>query len=511
MNNLENSFKDALTDFNQISPSESMWTRISTTLLLKSAWFKTATFSLLALLLIGLPSYLFLASTNEDTVEVKPNSTELVDNNSNAIPTKQSDNSIASNTKHDNTISEISRKNEILTNNKPNTTNNKKTAKSRNSKVIASNNLSSYNNTSIVATEKTRPIQKNTISKNNTSDSEVLISTTGVLSETTTETETTSKGNKLAESNATLSSKVSTKSEEQEIEKMPSANELNFNNEIISDLDQFNYQIKSRPKVLVHNSLEVFAGPNIAFNKMNTTDNSLQDVINLRTNNESPKLSYHFGVNYKTYYKKWFMGLGVNYHRIEDRANYLIPAYDVESVKSSYMIFSTSYNRTIIGYLPNPNDTTTNIPIYKVTVDQDTSVVNKVHYDSTQTTETISFTNSYSYIEIPLVIGHEFNYRNFVFDISGGVSWNRLIKSEVNIPNEQGTSLISSKQADNILVKNTYNGLVGLGIGYRMNTGSLLFARPEIRYNLNSMFEKNYPISQKYIQVRISLGIRIKL
>ncbi len=267
------------------------------------------------------------------------------------------------------------------------------------------------------------------------------------------------------------------------------------------------YQYKQR----YSSQLEIFAGPNIAYNNLEVNDPTYNEHTSLRLENEDPKLSYHLGINYKTYYEKWFISLGINYHRIEDRATYSLPTIDIDSAMSSYMVFRTTYNQAIVGYVQNPNDTSSLLPIIELQVSQDTSFVNEVYYDSTKSVKRYSYTNSYSFIEVPLMIGREFRYKHFVFDIAGGISWQRLIKYQVNIPDMDNNQLLDLNQTETILVHNTFNGILGLGVGYQLNEGYVLFARPDIRYNLNSMFEKDYPVSQKYLQLRISIGMRIQL
>ncbi len=518
MNNLENSFKEALTDFDEISPSEGLWTRISTSLLLKSAGFKAALFSLLALLLVGLTSYFILSNKGVDKTPVSSVYSENVQNSSNTQKSlaktntqKASSKSIISNNTNQNNIS-----NNYITKPKTQNEENKTESDSKapNKNIKSSAAPIKVDKTIAVANASTNTSNYSSKKTSQTKNQEAMVSgNTIIANPSLVATNSDNKNITNKNLNPAFVSDENYKSTEskESIELFATKDYLNKTKKVSFDNDQFRKPILVSHRLLYHNELEVFAGPNIAFNQLKTNDNSLQNTIDLRNTNEKPKLSYHFGLNYKTYYKNWFVSIGINYHRIEDRASYNVSSIDIDSAVSSYMIFSTSYHKTIVGYIQNPNDTNSQIPIYQVTVQQDTSTVHKTYYDSTQSINTTSFTNSYSFIEIPLSIGSEINYKNFVIDISGGVAWNRLIKTQVSIPNEDGSLLISGDKLNKVLVKNTFNALFSLGVAYRMNEGSLLFIRPEIRYNMNSLFEKSYPISQKYLQIRMSLGMRIKL
>ena len=524
MNNLENSFREALTDFDQVSPSEGLWSKITTSLLLKSTGFKVSIYTLLTLLLFGLPSYFIFMPSNDAIIEKQISShseittnpiSNSATNESNAAEKAITNTSLNNSTK-DNSIAEKTKtvKQDIKTNEvKAETTHNitsatiKEDQKAEAIKTQELTHKKPNSNSSMIASS-TIITAVNTSEENSASKQDITNEKKPITGQSIA---TTTEGRNLATKNEVKISHTSNNESRKEIPKMPNINELTFKQELSANLSQFNYKINSKQKMLYHDALEVFAGPNIAFSQIYTSNNSLQSGIDLRRSSESPKLSYHFGANYKSYYNKWFVGLGINYHRIDDRASYLMPAFDVDSALSSYMIFSTSYNHVITGYIKNPNDTNSQIPIYSVVKQQDTTLVNQMHYDSLQTMKTMNYTNSYSFIEIPLTIGREFSYKHFVIDIAGGVSWNRLVNTRVSIPNETGTAMLDNQQLENIIVKNTFNGIFALGVAYRMNEGSLLFIRPELRYNLNSLFEKSYPINQKYIQLRLSLGMRIKL
>ena len=532
MKNLENSFKEALVDFDEISPSKALWTRISTSLLLKSAGFKVALFSVLAFLLVGLPSY-FLYSTSNSIAET--NSLQDKAQTSNDFSKKSR--TLTANTIHKQ-VSESSQETE-KTHSKESITTKQANKHTDKSSISTSSSDKSINQTHNIQTSSSQTkLQNNyaetskqtlaTSTKQHTDNTNSLSSfptkptaanakvipvniTSGGQSNSSIEVNSQRQSiQELSPSTVAQEERKSIKKSQEIVKISPLSDLVDFNEISITPKD-FSYQKYFPYQIAFRNEVEIFAGPNIAFNQLTSKDNSLQSTIDLRTSNESPKLSYHFGLNYRTYYKKWVAGIGVNYYRIEDRASYLMPSVDVDSSISSYMIFNTTYNRVIIGYLQNPNDTTSQIPIYKVTATQDTSLVNEVHYDSTQSMKSISFTNTYSYIEVPIMLGREFRFKYFVFDISGGVSWNRLIKTQVSIPNADGTALISGSELDNILVKNTFNAIFALGIAYQVNEGSLIFVRPTMRYNMNSLFEKSYPIDQKYLQIRLSIGMRIKL
>lgn len=521
MSNIENSFKESLTNFDQVSPSTGLWLRIKRSLFLKSAAFRVILWSLIALLLISIPSIFLLSENNginNNSPEIAHNSineNSNIQNNTNN-KNKQSISSpdvAGANTKTAQSTSKIVNSNKNNNNSSSPINNNQAIVKvpkniivkNEVEKTVDGNNKQQPNTT----TTKQRATPENIAIVSST-----LIAHNSINTRELKQYDSVQKNQKnatIAVNTRTNSTPVSSNTELTYIERMPLIIDFFYQDFDNQSIPYHTHNSLNSQRLVYANQLEIFAGPNIAFNNLTTDNHSFDNHIQLRTESESPKLSYHIGANYKTYYNKWFLSVGINYHRIEDRATYSLPTIDIDSVISNYMIFHNTYKQVITGYIQNPNDTSLLIPIIGIQVHQDTNIVSDVYYDTTKSINNYSYTNSYSYIEIPLMIGHEFRYKQFVFDIVGGVSWGRLIKSEVSIPNTNNDLLMDIQQTETILVKNTFNGLLGLGIGYQINEGNVLFARPEIRYNLNSMLDKAYPINQKYMQIRLSLGMRIQL
>ena len=556
MDNLEKSFKEALTGFDQESPSKGLWGRISTSLFLKSTAFKAIFWSLMALVLIVIPSVWIISKNynnknhssrnkhsivsilhkktpkntarisnkvqkeNVNTLENTNKETAQIINEQKAIKqTKTISKTQKSTINGPVGIAEKVKNSSENTNQKPqpSSINNRKATEQQASapKQVDSPNSQRTQNTSkkavivpaayspMIASTKTSVSQKKqkevssaySENQNNLPSTEIQI--------TNTKLETSNKNERkelyLSSNSQTSINSIPLRSLERS---------YNPNNRAIANVSMklpFNHQR------LYYDQIEIFAGPNIAYSFIETDDVQYNEHINLRNGSEKPQLSYHLGVNYKTYYKKWFLSIGVNYHNYKDQATYSLPTIDIDSAISSYMVFQNTYKYITTGYIQNPNDTNSLIPVLTLQVKQDTSLVNTVYYDTTEVVKDYTYSNTYSYIEVPIMFGRVFHHKQFIFDLSGGVSWGRLIKYESSIPNLENNKLIDIHQTENIITKNSFNGIFALGIGYQINEGSLLFARPEFRYNLNSLFESSYPINQKYLQIRLSLGMRFQL
>jgi len=556
MDNLEKSFKEALTGFDQESPSKGLWGRISTSLFFKSTTFKAILWSLLALVLVVIPSVWIISryynnnnnssrsqhsavsilhkktpkstarisnkvkKENVNTLENTNKETTQIINNQKAIKqtktiskTQESSNGgtvgIAEEVK--NSTENTKRKSQTLSINHQ---------KATEQQASATKHLSSPNSHRTQSTSKKATIVPAAYSPKIASTiSSVSQKKQKEISNAYSENQTNLPSTEIQKTNTKL--EISNYSKNKELY-LSSNSQTSINSIPLRSLERgynpndraianVNMKLPFNYKPLYYDEIEIFAGPNIAYSFIETNETQYNEHVSLRNSSEKPQLSYHLGINYKTYYKKWFLSIGVNYHNYKDQATYSLPTLDIDSAISSYMVFQNTYKYITTGYIQNPNDTNSLLPIITIQVKQDTSYVNTVLYDTTEVVKDYTYSNTYSYIEVPIMFGRVFHHKQFIFDLSGGVSWGRLIKYESSIPNLENNKLIDIHQTENIISKNSFNGIFALGIGYQINEGSLLFARPEFRYNLNSLFENSYPINQKYLQIRLSLGMRFQL
>jgi hypothetical protein len=529
MDNLEKTFKDALSDFDRISPSKGLWSRISRSMFFQSK-LKLGLIITAALLLISAPAYYFLKTNKAET---KSTITQQSTTEANTIvPQKKNTSQKDYSTRelnHDNRLAPITTKTkETSQTSKANKTKQKdiKTNKNKESITPKSNAITSP----VTAKRKSKEQSNNNHQATPYTKSSAGLTASGVAVTTgdvrnnanagpihnrqqtkvskTADTKAPAVINKNPENDLLLSENTVAQKRNYEFPKMET---LFLNPDYnIGNIETPALKILRQQRQLYYNRIEVFAGPNIAFNLLQSSNPAADTHVSLRNSSEQPKLSYHAGFNYKSFYKNWYISIGAGFHRIQDRATYSLPTMDLDSTISNFMVFRTKYHRTIVGYMTNPNDTTSLIPIYQTTTQQDTSIVQQVIYDSTESIKSYSYTNTYSYIEIPLLVGHQFHYKSLIFDLAGGISWNRLIQYEVNLPNLENNRLLNSGQLEQMLVRNTFNAIFSAGIGYGINEGKVLFIRPEFRYNLNNMFDKHIPVQQKYIQLRLSLGMQFQ-
>ena len=267
---------------------------------------------------------------------------------------------------------------------------------------------------------------------------------------------------------------------------------------------------KYRPKKFAQ-FVEIYAAPNFNQTILQASSGDYNDYINYRYNSENQKITPNIGFNYRYVSKSWFINTGASYYQIRTDADYLLPIKVVDSIQSFYQVIRMNYSYQIVDYIVDPNNSGVLIPVYSSISNPDTSKYSEYVFDTTQTLKNLHYTQKYTYFEIPLVLGKEYYYKNWVFETSMGISYSRLVKSETKLPQLTTKSLMTDAETEEILVLNNFNGILGFGAAYMFSENKAVFIRPEFRYNINSMFHNSFPVSQRNNQLRIVMGIRYEL
>lgn len=536
MNDLEKLFKDGLSDFEEATPSKSLWWRISTSLFMKKYFGKTILLAAL-LSMIGIYSInqVFFNDTIQKTTATKTVANEAVALNqpsaNNTTKVENKDVQVENSVSKSNTVQEekqisknqISNNKSQIPNSKSQITNNK-TQNSNQPPFRAGEKLISTNTKSQITNSKTQNSNsKNQIPSFNNrelSGTEVQIQNTNNRELSGVEVQLPKVEQQTIPK--THSTPINQNLPIQEQEVVSSNQEVLISSiEYQKPKDWQNIQTFLHPNPILipfilrpkHHSrfIEVYAGPTFNQTNLSTSDPKYDEYVRFRNNAESQKITPNFGINYRQNFKNWFITGGASYHQIRTDADYQLPINVVDSSFNFFSIVRMNYSYQVIGSMPDPNNPNVLIPIYGTISNPDTSHYTEVFYDTNSVLKNFHYTQKYTYIEIPLMFGREFHYKNFVFETGLGVSYSRLTKYETKLPDLTTKNLLNDLEVENILVQNTFNGIIGVGAAYQVTENKSVFIRPEFKYNLNSMFNKSYPISQHNSHMRIVMGIRYEL
>ena len=117
--------------------------------------------------------------------------------------------------------------------------------------------------------------------------------------------------------------------------------------------------------------------------------------------------------------------------------------------------------------------------------------------------------NYYFFFDVPVYVGYSGKIKKLQYEFNSGISYNILFLKTGQIIGINGYPVNIAQEKD---LYKTYGGLslisgLKLFISYKNYT---FFVEPNLRYNLNTLTEKSYPLTQKYFNYGLKVGGRIK-
>jgi len=127
--------------------------------------------------------------------------------------------------------------------------------------------------------------------------------------------------------------------------------------------------------------------------------------------------------------------------------------------------------------------------------------------------------NKYRMLDIPLILGYEWYFKKFSFDINAGVYFNVLFKQKGDIlspdtyPNLSPVSISSNNPNAQpaFLDKLGFSVYGSLGFNYNLNQDVQLLMEPNFRYQVKSITLEEYILDQRYIIPGLLIGIRFRI
>jgi hypothetical protein len=117
--------------------------------------------------------------------------------------------------------------------------------------------------------------------------------------------------------------------------------------------------------------------------------------------------------------------------------------------------------------------------------------------------------NTFSYIEIPVLVGYEFGINRWRLSIKGGIG--------VGLLTRQQSFYLSTDEAEimpistGVYTKIIYNGILRAGLHYNFTSQLGIDFVPFTRLNFNNMTNKDATFQQKYTNIGLQVGVNYKL
>jgi hypothetical protein len=299
-------------------------------------------------------------------------------------------------------------------------------------------------------------------------------------------------------------------------------------------------------------SLSVYSGAMLSIKNLLTRDGNSVDYLTRRKNEESNAIKPNVGIDVELKRGHWTLTSGVNFHQQGEKRNYsdqfkrLIP-YDSLVVNinnnsawlvDTSMFYAVQYNNIVTSYDSTITyyDETTGLfytAQLPVNITQTTIVDTNFYYliDSTyqQAIDTIKTNyalkkqmvitdpnqanlkgrNTFSYVEVPFLIGYEWGIKRWRMSIKGGIG--------VGILTRQQSFYLTTDEAEiapvstAVYTKVMYNGIFRVGMHYSFTPQFGIDFVPFTRLNINNMTNKNATFQQKYNNLGLQVGLNYKL
>lgn len=247
----------------------------------------------------------------------------------------------------------------------------------------------------------------------------------------------------------------------------------------------------------------------------NNTSNPLQlysDSLTTTNFEQNPQLSHEFGMGFqlKLKGKPWLLYTGINYQVFKEKIDYKW-SQTYEDSELSYWTYDSDFSiEQVIDTFFIIVDT--NHFVIDTIFTQDTMFFNvDSAYNAVMTTDEKSkkYTNTYTYLNIPLMIGYEFQTanKNWNFQVLGGAAIAINLSNEGYYYSKDGGILEYSGKVNPSL---TWRLMAAANINYQWKKWQF-YIQPEFQYQLNESEVPNQPIRRKYQLYKVRAGIRFKL
>lgn len=241
-------------------------------------------------------------------------------------------------------------------------------------------------------------------------------------------------------------------------------------------------------------SMEVSYSPELSF--LNLSDNGANDYgidVNLRKQAELPSYSFSAGVEGRIDFRHFFVQTGLGYSRISTLSQYRYQHSSLDTLGWTLEAYS---------YVYSYDDGTGNIV--------DTCYISYSWSPLTAvvTVDEVKKTSfQIDYMQIPIIFGYGKDIGRMQYSLALGAS----VAVPISVAGkmlETDNYSISSVDKQYLPMKQTlYNGVLRLGVNYFVSPHYSVFAQPSLRYTLNSVFEKSYPVNQKYLTYGLRFGV----
>ncbi len=258
----------------------------------------------------------------------------------------------------------------------------------------------------------------------------------------------------------------------------------------------FSFSLSFSPMYFSHSFKSNYIYKEISLNNKKSVQEDLSGSFGLGINFHKPRITYSSGL----YYTKF-----------RENFNFLATDYRTDTVLA-YRYFTTTEMR-IDTVLIQDIDALPEIVYYTY---YDTNYVSKIDSNLVHKIDTTFYKfndkslNTYSYIEIPIVLSYNFYYPNFTFSPQFGIITSFFVNSKGKIVSLANLNQSESLEKESRFADINMSIYGGVKFNYFLSARFDFFTSAYFRRNIHSIF-KDYPINSQFNTFGLNFGIRYKL
>jgi hypothetical protein len=251
--------------------------------------------------------------------------------------------------------------------------------------------------------------------------------------------------------------------------------------------------------------VSAYGGPFYVSKTLSTT-NDWNSYIDQRNREEENIVVPSFGLSVAATLKKFTFSLGAEYATYGEKVNY--SPYSLQNTyveNGDWVLYFTPVQQTDTAFVTgNQYFISTTVMRQDSTFNSDIDTIQEMKYD--QNIADHNGMTRITYVEVPVMVSYNVVSGRAGVGISAGISpgWLTSTSGYYLSTDSKGFQSLEEIEA---FRKFMLNGRVGVDFYYRMSSRMCLNVRPQLRTNLNSVFEESYGVKQKYTSTGILFGI----
>jgi hypothetical protein len=237
----------------------------------------------------------------------------------------------------------------------------------------------------------------------------------------------------------------------------------------------------------------------------------LLENYKLYSENINPCLSHAYSLGLAYNYNNFRIESGLSYFSLNDNLSQTVQIFDTVT-KYYYNYFDTEILHLDTTMILDLDQYLLGNIVYIPYVDSSFITVldstQMPYLDTVLTDKNLISASTYHFIDIPIIVGYQFNYGNFAITPKAGIITGVLVKRGGNCYNVMDGQIHNSDLLPNN--KFIFDYYSAINLQYKTGKHVSLFVEPHFRGNLNSLYQKNYAISQKSRKFGLKTGVSIR-